>query len=116
MSQENVETLLEIVAAYNRGDVPTVLRLMDPEIRFECQLAAVQGIYIGHNGVNDFVADLMEHYEVVELHCPDVRDLGDRVLALGTARSGGRGSGIDFEAALTSLGTVRNGRMTDYQG
>jgi ketosteroid isomerase-like protein len=114
MSQENVEAVREMVAAFNRGDMPGALRVMDPEIRFECQTAPVQGIYLGHDGVSDFAADIGEHFDTVQLECPDVRDLEDRVLALGTARIVGKGSGIEFETPLAIVARFRNGRMTDY--
>jgi ketosteroid isomerase-like protein len=115
MSQENVELVREMVAAFNRDDLPGALRVMDPEIRFECQTAPVQGIYRGHDGVSDFAVDMGELFETVQLDCPDVRDLGARVLALGIARTVGRGSGIEFETPLAIVARFRNGRMTDYK-
>src|SRR3954447_23271682 len=101
MSQENVDALCGCFDAVNRSDVPGALRFMDPDIRFECQVAPLQGTYAGHAGVREFLADLAEVFGTVELHCPDIRDLGDRVLALGTARGTGKGSGIDIETPLT---------------
>src|SRR6266566_4400858 len=72
MSQENVDALRGCLEAATRGDLPGLLRFMDPEIRFECQLAPVQGIYAGHDGVRDFFADFTEVFEPVRMHCPDV--------------------------------------------
>jgi hypothetical protein len=43
---------------------------------------------------------------------PDVRDLGDRVLALGTIHMIGRGSGIEAEAPVAFVSTVRDGLTT----
>jgi ketosteroid isomerase-like protein len=115
MSQENVEALCGCFEAVNRNDVPGALRFMDPDIYFECQVAPLQGSYARHAGVREFLADLAEVFETVELHCPDVRDLGDRVLALGTARGTGKGSGIDLETPLTVVARFRDGRMTEYK-
>jgi ketosteroid isomerase-like protein len=115
MSQENVDALRGCFEATNRNDVPGVLRFMDPKIQFECQVGPLQGSYGGHDGVRDFFADIAEHFETLQTHCPDVRDLGDLVLALGTARVVGKGSGIDLEAPLTVVARFRDGRMTDYK-
>jgi ketosteroid isomerase-like protein len=115
MSQENVDALRACFEAVNRGDVPGVLRTMDTDIRFECQVAAIQGSYVGHDGVRGFFADIADHFETLQLQCPDVRSLGDRVLALGTARAVGKGSGIDVETPLTVVARFRDGRMTDYK-
>jgi hypothetical protein len=57
MSQENVERFLEAVESWNRQDLSGVLRIMDPEIRFEHRLAALQGTYVGLDGVRSFLAD-----------------------------------------------------------
>jgi ketosteroid isomerase-like protein len=114
MSQENVDALRGCLEAANRKDVPGVLRFMDSEIQFECQVAPLQGRYVGHDGVQGFFADITEHFEDLQLQCPDIRDLGDRVLALGTARALGKGSGIDVETPLTVVARFREGRMTDY--
>ncbi len=114
MAQENIEALRDCFEAVGRNDVPGALRFMDPEIRFECQVAALQGSYVGHDGVTAFFADMAEIFGTMQLHCPDTRDLGDRVLALGTARSIAKGSGISVDTPLAVVATFREGRMTHY--
>jgi ketosteroid isomerase-like protein len=47
----------------------------------------------------------------------DLRDVGNRVVALGTLRATGRGSGISFEVPLAMVATFRGGlitRLKDY--
>jgi hypothetical protein len=73
---------------------------------------AATGKLRGHDGVRDFFADIAEHVETLQTRCPDVRDLGDLVLALGTARVVGKGSGIDLEGPLTVVARSRDGRIT----
>jgi ketosteroid isomerase-like protein len=55
---------------------------------------------VGHDGVRELFADLAEVFGTLQLQCPDLRDLGDRVLALGTARGIAKGSGIHMETPL----------------
>jgi hypothetical protein len=50
MSQENVDRFVKGIEAFNRGDVPGLLRFMDPEIHFEQRLAALQGDFVGLDG------------------------------------------------------------------
>jgi hypothetical protein len=114
MSQENVELFGEGVQAVNRGDIPAVLRGMDPEIRFEHRLAEMQGDYIGLDGVTAFFADFTEHFDSVQIHCPDIRDLGDRVLALGTIHATGKGSGVETKFTLAVLARYKDGLITHY--
>ena len=48
---------------------------MDPEIIWEHRLAALEGKFVGPEAVTGWYADLWEHFEAVEIDCPDVRDL-----------------------------------------
>jgi ketosteroid isomerase-like protein len=115
MSEENVDSFLAHVEAVNRWDVPGLLRFVDPQIHFEPQVAVLQGSYAGYDGVREFFADVFETFEVFEVNFPDVRDLGDRVLALGTVRTIGKGSGVDQEAPLAIVMAFRDGRITHFK-
>jgi hypothetical protein len=114
MSQENVEHFLEAVESFNRRDIPGILRFCDPEIRFEHRLAAFQGIFVGLEGVRTFHEDLAEHFDTWGIDCRDVRDLEDRVLALGTTRATGKGSGVETELPFTVVATYSQGRCTQF--
>ena len=63
-----------------------------------------------------FLADLAEHFDFDTVHiaCPDVRDLGDRVLALGTVDATGKRSGVETELPFTVVATFRDGRITHF--
>jgi ketosteroid isomerase-like protein len=120
MSRENVDRFLECTEAFNRFNERPVdrdvverwLGLYDPGVRFEPQQAALQGSYAGREGVGQWLADLAEHYGSGHLHFADIRDLGDRVLALGTLRVTGRGSGIEAEVPAAIVATFQNGLIT----
>jgi ketosteroid isomerase-like protein len=45
---------------------------------------------------------------------PDFRDLGDRVLALGTLRAVGKESGVETEVPWTVVATFRDGLVTHF--
>ena len=112
MSQENVDRFLASVEAFNRGDVERWLEGFHPDAVFEPQVAALEGDYIGRDGMRRFVAEVTETLEMFEADYPDMRDLGDRVLALGTWRSIGKGSGIESELPLAIVATFRDGLCT----
>ena len=114
MSQENVDQFVRSIEAFNRMDIPGVLQLLDPEIRFEHRLAEIFGSYSGLEGVEGFFADVVEHFDALKVDCPDVRDLGDLVLALGTTRLTGKGSGVETEMPFTVVARFRDGRMTQF--
>jgi uncharacterized protein len=112
MSQENVDRFLEGNEAFNRGDAERWLATYHPDAVFEPQVAALEGRYSGHEGLRRFFADLADTFEMFEADYPDVRDLGDRVLALGTIRGTGKGSGIATEVPLAVVATFRDGLCT----
>jgi ketosteroid isomerase-like protein len=114
MSQENVELAREGIDAMNRRDIEGVLRLFDPDVRFEHRLAALQGKFVGIEGVKGWFIDLVETFESWRIDCPDLRDLGDKVLGLGTLHATGRESGIETEQPFTVVCEVRDGRITDF--
>jgi hypothetical protein len=53
-----------------------------------------------------------EHYGPGYLHFADIRDLGDRVLALGSLRLTGRGSGIQTEVPAAIVTVFQDGLIT----
>ena len=66
----------------NRMDIPGALRLMDAEAQFEHRLTDLQGSYTGLERIEAAFEDVVEHFDALKVDCPDIRDLGDRVLAL----------------------------------
>jgi ketosteroid isomerase-like protein len=116
MSQENVEAFLEINHALRRGDVEAVLQWVDEEGVLLAARSAVEGAYHGHDGVRRFMADNAENFEKFEPHYPDVRDLGDRVLAIGTIHVRGRGSGVETDISAAGIATFNaEGRVVRWE-
>jgi len=114
MSQENVDRFVEGIEAFNRNDIEAVLRGMDPEVKFEHRLAELQGKFVGVEAVRGWFADLDAYFEPGRIECSDIRDLDDRVLALGTVRAIGRESGVETELPYTVVATFREGLVTHF--
>ena len=114
MSQENVDQFLKCIEAFKRMDIPALVQLLDPEIQFDHRLSELQGNYAGLEAVQGLFVDVAEHFGALRVECPDVRDLGDRVLALGTARLTGKRSGAETELPFTVVASFRDARMTHF--
>ena len=115
MSQQDVDVGHQFVDAVNRSDVETALRLVHPEVVFESLRAATEGAFIGRDGLTRFLDDTAETFELFQVQHSDVRDLGDRVLAIGTIRIRGRGSGIETEVPTASIAEFRDGMIWRYK-
>jgi ketosteroid isomerase-like protein len=115
MSQENVDRFLKGTEAFNRGDVERWLATYHPDAVLEPQVSALEGDYSGHDGLRRFFADAADTLERFEADYPDVRDLGDRVLALGTFRAIWKGSGMENNVPLAVVATFRDGLCTHFK-
>ena len=115
MSRENVDRFVEATEAFNRGDAEAWLQQYDTEVVFEPQVAEIEGAYVGHDGIRAFMMTIGDLFEGFQIRLQDVRDLGERVLALGTATSTGTGSGIEQETPLAIVASFRDGRITHFK-
>ena len=112
MSEENVDRFLESVELFNRGDVERLLQHYHPDVVLEVRQVELEGEYSGHDGLRRFFAEFAGELETFEVQYSDVRDLGDRVLALGTLRTIGRASGIELEGPVAIVASYRDGLCT----
>jgi ketosteroid isomerase-like protein len=114
MSEGNVERFKESLEQFNRDDVAGALRYFHPEIRFGHRLVELQGDVTGIDAVRDWFVDAINLFDRWTVDCDDFRDLGDRVLALGTVRALGKESGVEVEMPFTVLAEFRDGLVTDF--
>ena len=119
MSQKNVQALKRVIEAYNRADVEALLEELDPEIEWRPVLPVVLGgdetVYSGHDGVRQLQRDLDEVLAERQLDLPDIRDLGEHVVAIGGLRIRGRSSGALQESAFALTAEFRDGRAMRIQ-
>jgi ketosteroid isomerase-like protein len=114
MSQENVDAFKRGLEAGNRGDVETMLEELDPEIEWHSALHALLGgqqtVFRGHDGVREMIGDLYEAFGEIQIEISEIRDLGDRLVAIGRSRARGKASGVETETPLAMLTEVKNGK------
>ncbi len=117
MSQGNVDNFMRLAEAINRGDPRLIPDLVHPEMVAEPLRAKTEGAYVGHQGTRDFIADTAATFDLFRTEYGDIRDLGDRVLAIGLIRVRGRESGVETEIPTAVIAEYRDGlvwRFKDY--
>jgi ketosteroid isomerase-like protein len=115
MSQENMRVFEEARDALDRGDIEAFLRHVDEEVVWIAARSAVEGAYVGHNGMRTFFADNDENFEVFEPDFREVRDLGDRILVVGTIHIRGRGSTVETDIPVAGVFTFKQGKLVRWE-
>jgi ketosteroid isomerase-like protein len=120
MSQENVEAFTRGLEAGNRGDVETLLEVLDPEVAWHSALHALLGgeatVYRGHDGVREMLRDLYEAFDEIHIEISEIRDLGDRLVAIGRTRARGKASGADVASPIGFVTEFKNGKAISIRG
>ena len=117
MSQENVDAFLTAVDAINRADVEGFVGLATDDVVVSALRSALAGDYRGHAGARAFLADNEETFEVFHASYEDVRELGDRVLALGKIHVRVRAGQLETDLTSAGVAVFRDGKLarwTDY--
>jgi ketosteroid isomerase-like protein len=120
MSQENVEAFRRAVDAGNRRDVEALIEELDPEVEWHPTLAVLVGgeatVYRGREGARAAIRGLLEAFAEIHLEFPEIRDLDDRLVAIGRMRARGTESGAEAESPWAYLVQFKNGRPTSIRG
>ena len=73
-------------------------------------LGGEQTVFRGHDGVREMMRDLNEAFGEIRIEMSEIRDLGDRLVAIGHTRTRGRESGAETETPLAFVTEIRNGK------
>lgn len=119
MSQENVTLLQGLYEAFGRGDIPTVLAAMDPNIEWDEPQAPGYpsgGIHRGPQAVaNGAFGTIPTYYEEFAVIPQEFVDAEDRVFVIGEFQGKGKASGTPFVAPFVHIHTFRNGKWIRFQ-
>jgi ketosteroid isomerase-like protein len=118
MSQENIELVRAVLEAYNRGgDAWLDFVAEDVEIHPDASRWPEAKPFRGREEFRRFVADIDQDFEGgSRQEIKEILAIGDRVVARTDWGGRGRASGIDLRSSLTTLNTVRDGKIAkiDY--
>lgn len=115
MSQENVEIVRRVSDAYNRRDVEAMLDELHPEIEWhpwlQIQIGGEATVYRGHEGVRKGIRELEEAFSEIQSEPAEIRDLGERAIAIGHLRGRGNESGVITESAIAWIVDFKSGKV-----
>ena len=113
MSQENVEAFKRGSDAAER-DIEALLAVINLEVVWHPAMAALlkgeRTTYRGHEGVRNWLRDLEEAFVESRIDYSEIRDLGERVVAIGRLRVRGRESGAETDSPVPGWSSSRTAR------
>ena len=116
MSEENVARLRAAVEAFNQRDGAKFDQLLAPDAEIVPVRAALEGTtYRGRGAASKYVAAVDESWEALRWEVDEVREAGDRVLALGHIRGKGRGTGASIDTTGGWVAQFRDGLIVRFR-
>jgi ketosteroid isomerase-like protein len=108
MGTQNAELVRRLYDRFNAGDLaPRDLVAEDFEVH-DPDLPG-GGVFRGPDGLADYLREFSEAWEEYRIEVEELREVGDRVLALLRHVGRGKGSGIESELRDAHVWTVKNG-------
>jgi ketosteroid isomerase-like protein len=116
--QQNVQLIRNLYAAFERGDVESVVALMDEKVIWDVPGPATipfAGHFEGKQGVRKFFASAVSTLDVGEQKVTGFMIQGSKVGALGYERMVVKATGKDYRSNWFHLYTLRNGRIVRFE-
>jgi len=105
------------IEAYNRRDVADLRELMTEDVQLRPPVSALTGrAYVGHTGIVEWLRDVDESFASAEIVPLDLRDLGDKVLALTEFVVEGYESRVPLGSELGLVCDIADGRIASWLG
>ena len=119
MSQQNVDTIRNLYAAFAKGDVPTVLGALAPDMEWreaDHFLYADGNPYVGPNAIlNGVFMRLATEWNGFAATPQQFHDAGDVVIATGRYTGSHKATGKALDAQFAHFWTLKDGRATHFQ-
>jgi ketosteroid isomerase-like protein len=109
------ELLLAAIDALNRRDADGLCAVAHPELVFHPIRAAVAGDYYGHRGMEEFLEDNAETFDIFEVGIDETRMLDDgRMFVSGKAHVRGIGGQVDTVVDTAGYMRFRDGLISEW--
>jgi ketosteroid isomerase-like protein len=120
MNQTNLELVKNMYAAFGRGEIPTVVETMSPEVTIGIvgrkEDAPFLGIRSGKAGAAEFFKDLGEAQDIHTFEPERFLAAEDEVFIWGRYRWTMRKSGVSKESEWFHVVTLRDGKVVKWRG
>jgi len=105
MGRANVEVVTRLLDAFARRDGEAMVEVLDEDFLFEPAPTPAREYrtYVGHSGMRQYLNDVGETWERLDLTIQEYRHAGDYVLVFGRIYTARQGSVADDPATFRAL-------------
>ena len=114
MSQENIQTVRDAAAAFNRGDVEAWLEYLADDIDYRAIVGALddRGPMHGKDAVRAHMQDWLDMFDDLKVEPMELIDAGeDQVIAIPRISGRAKLSGVETDLTYAALYTIRDGKV-----
>jgi ketosteroid isomerase-like protein len=117
MSQENVELVRRMIAAFNAREWDQALSLFAPNGEWHAYMAALESrLYGGRAAIREMWHEMQDAFPDFTVEAEELNDFGDRVIVSVAIRGTGKASGVESLIRFTQLYTLSEGQITRVEG
>jgi ketosteroid isomerase-like protein len=117
MSQENVEFVRRGYEAWNRGDLDQIGRMTDDSFEWrEASEVPGGGARRGRDAFDRYLRSFRHYWRQFEFEPIEIRDAGDRVLAVVIERGRSAHGDIEVRQRFVHVWTLREGKAVRLEG
>ena len=105
------------IEAYNARDLDALSDLMTADVDLRPPVTALTGrAYVGHAGIREWLRDVDDSFATAQIVPIELRDYGERVLALTEFLVEGNESGMELGSELGLVCEISGGRLSTWHG
>ena len=120
MSNANIKLVQDAYAAFGKGDLPAILDMMTPDVRFGIvgrkQDAPFFGIHNGKAGAAEFFKLLDEAHAITKFEPRRFLAAEEKVFVWGRYTWTMRKSGVSDDTEWLHVFTIRDGKVSEWLG
>jgi ketosteroid isomerase-like protein len=115
--EANCALVRAAIDAYNRRDLAELRTLMSDGVELRPPVSALAGrAYLGHDGIAEWLRDVDDSFASAQIVPIELRDLGQKVLALTEFRVEGHESRLLLGSELGLVCDIAGGRISTWLG
>lgn len=120
MEGQNTQIVKGAFAAFQRGDIPGVLAVLDDNVEWQAVIGTegivpTSGLRRGRTGVGEFFRQLGEAVAFDAFEPREFIAEGDQVAVVGRYKGRAKPTGKAFDAEWVMIFTLRNGKVARFR-